>query len=179
MTDRRTLSAGPLLAAATPLFGFWVVLSGKLDAFHLGIGLLTAVVVAAVTQRVYRLRPVSMPGREFARTIVLVHRPLAYLAWLLVEILLSAIHVARIVLNPRLPIRPTVVTIADALPHPVARLTLAHSITLTPGTVTIGCDEDSLTVHALDARSAAGLGRDGGAIADRVRRLYAAGKADH
>ena len=90
----------------------------------------------------------------------------------MVQIFRSAAQVARIVLDPRLPVRPTVVRIEDDLPHPVARLTLAHSITLTPGTVTIGCDEDSLTVHALDARAATSLGAGGGPIADRVKRLY-------
>ncbi len=172
MTDRRALSAGPLAAAALPLFAFWVLLSGKLDAFHLGIGLLTAILVAAATQRVYALPPASMPRKDFARAALRIHRPVGYLAWLLVEIFRSAVHVTRIVLDPRLPIRPTVVRIEDGLPHPVARLTLAHSITLTPGTVTIDCDERDMTVHALDARSAAGVGRDGGAIARRVRRLY-------
>lgn len=172
MSDGRSLSAGPLAAAAIPLFGFWVLLSGKLDAFHLGIGLATAVGVAAATQRIYSLRPASMPGRDFTRITLRIHRPLAYAAWLLVAIFHSAFQVARIVLHPRLPIRPAIVTIEDGLPHPVARLTLAHSITLTPGTVTIGCDEATLTVHALDARAAVGLGRDGGAIAARVRDLF-------
>ena len=172
MSGRRSLSVGPLAAATVLLFAFWILLSGKLDAFHLGIGLLTAVAVAAATQRVYSLRPASMPGRDFTRMVVHFYRPMLYLVWLLGEIFRSAFHVARIVLHPRLPIRPAIVAIQDDLPHPVARLTLAHSITLTPGTVTIGCDEGSLTVHALDAQAAASLGRRGGAIAARVRRLY-------
>lgn len=176
MPDRPRLARAPLAAAAVPLFGLWVVLSAKFDLFHLGIGLLTAVAAAASTQRVYALQPSSMPPRDFARTILRSHRVLGYAGWMLLQIFQSAIHVARIVLDPRLPVRPALIRIQDALPHPVARLTLAHSITLTPGTVTVGCDEDGMTVHALDSRAARSLGSDGGPIAARVRRLYGGGR---
>lgn len=74
--------------------------------------------------------------------------------WLLKEIVKANLAVARIVLSPRMPIQPTIVTIdASDLPS-VAQATLANSITLTPGTVTIDVDRGMLEVHCLDAASA-------------------------
>ena len=160
-----------LALRAAPLFVFWVILSGKFDAFHLGLGLLTALGVTRATLRIGpppsppdggepgggRLRPLRLP---------------AYALWLVGQILGSAFEIARLVLDPRLPISPRLVRIEDRLPHPVARLALAHSITLTPGTVTISCDRSGMVVHAIDARRAVGLERDGGPMAARIRRLF-------
>ena len=167
--DRWTLSA---LGATVPLFGFFMLLSGKTDALHLILGAVAAVSAALFTQRLYRVRPIPLPTADFLRIPRRLHHFVGYALWLLGKIFVSAFAVARVVLHPQLPIRPRLVRIADNLPHPVARLTLAHSITLTPGTVTLECDDQEMVVHALDRRSAAGLRPAGGAIADRVRRLY-------
>lgn len=162
----------PVAVAAGLLFGFWVALSGKFGAFHLVLGLLTAVAVALATGRLYRARPQPMPADEFGRAPLRWRHFLTYGMWLGVQIFRSAIHVARVILNPRLPIAPRMVRITDDLPHPIARLTLAHSITLTPGTVTVDCDDEGMVVHAIDPESAAHLGSDGGPMADRVRAVF-------
>lgn len=162
----------PVAVAAGLLFGFWVALSGKLGAFHLALGLLTAVAVALATGRLYRARPQPMPADEFGRAPLRWRHFLTYSVWLLWQIFRSAIQVAKLILHPRLPIAPRVVRIADDLPHPVARLTLAHSITLTPGTVTVDCDDEGMVVHAIDPEAAANLGSDGGPMADRVRAVF-------
>ena len=165
----------PVAVAAGLLFGFWIALSGKLDAFHLSLGLVTAIAVALVTGRLYRASPQPMPADEFARAPLRWRHFLTYAVWLIWQIFRSAIQVARLVLHPRLPIAPRMVRIADDLPHPIARLTLAHSITLTPGTVTVECDDTGMVVHAIDPEAAAALGGDGGPMAERVRTVFGAG----
>lgn len=173
MSDQRR-PVLPVAVAAGLLFGFWVALSGKLDAFHLSLGLLTAVAVTLATRRLYRAPPQPMPADEFGRAPLRWRHFLTYSVWLLWQIFRSAIQVAKLILHPRLPIAPRMVRIADDLPHPVARLTLAHSITLTPGTVTVDCDNEGMVVHAIDPESAANLGSDGGPMADRVRAVFGA-----
>lgn len=168
------VGARPAVITAVFLFGLWVALSGKLDGFHLALGLISATAVAFATRGLYRSSPRPMPADEFARAPLKWHHFLAYWLWLVVQIFRAAIDVARVVLSPRLPIAPRVVRVADDLPHPIARVTLAHSITLTPGTVTIDCDDGGLEVHALDEAAAASVDGDGGRIARRVRRLFAA-----
>ena len=171
---RPVVSAGvrPLAVATTLLFGFWVALSGELDAFHLSLGLIAALWIALATGKLYRAAPQPMPAAEFGRVPLRWRHFLVYSIWLIVQIFRSAIHVVKLVLNPRLPIAPRMVRIADDLPHPVARLTLAHSITLTPGTVTVDCDDEGMVVHAIDPAAAASLGSDGGPMADRVRAVF-------
>lgn len=164
----------PQIVTAAALFGLWIALSQKLDAFHLSLGLITAVAVALATGRLYRARPQPMPADEFVRILLRWRHFLIYSVWLLWQIFRSAIQVAKLILHPRLPIAPRMVRIADDLPHPIARLTLAHSITLTPGTVTVDCDDEGMVVHAIDPESAAALGSDGGPMADRVRAVFGA-----
>lgn len=77
--------------------------------------------------------------------------------WLLVEIVKSSLEVVRIVLDPKLPISPTVVYL-DAEPRgPVGQVILANSITLTPGTVTLDVFDDRLCVHCLTRDGAQAL----------------------
>ena len=77
--------------------------------------------------------------------------------WLLVEIVKSSLEVMRIVLDPKLPISPTVVYL-DAEPEgPVDQVILANSITLTPGTVTLDVFENRICVHCLTMEGAQAL----------------------
>jgi multicomponent Na+:H+ antiporter subunit E len=83
-----------------------------------------------------------------------------YWLWLLKEIAKANLKVARIVLSPRMPIGPTVVSVdADHLP-PMAQVILANSITLTPGTVSLDVNRGMIEVHCLTAEAARDL-KDG------------------
>ena len=77
--------------------------------------------------------------------------------WMLVEIFKSSMEVVRIVLNPKLPISPTVVYL-DAEPKgPVGQVILSNSITLTPGTVTLDVFNDRIVVHCQTREGAEAL----------------------
>ena len=170
-SDRRHI--GPPLLAAAALFALWVALSQKLDAFHLGLGLIAAFGIAFATRGIYRSPPRPMSPQEFLRIPRRCGPFVAYAGWLGWEILLAASSVAMVVLRPRMRIDPKVLRLRDNLPHPIARMTLAHSITLTPGTLTVDCDDDALAVHFLDGANAGTFTGDGGPITRRVRRLFA------
>lgn len=89
--------------------------------------------------------------------------------WLMKEIFKANFEVARIVLSPRLPIQPQVVTIdASHLPRP-SQATLGNSITLTPGTLTLDIDCGRIEVHCLTDDSAVELKR--GEMARRAAKL--------
>lgn len=79
--------------------------------------------------------------------------PVVYLQYLLVfikNLVLSNIDVAKRVLNPKLPINPGIVEIKTALKEDYKKLILANSITLTPGTITLDVQDDSMFIHCLD-----------------------------
>jgi multicomponent Na+:H+ antiporter subunit E len=156
---------------AAILFAFWIVLSGRLDALHLGMGVLSAGFVAWATQPLLALPPVL--GGAGPAPVVSLRFPL-YLAWLAGQIVVASLQVAYVVLHPRLPVRPRVVRLATPLPHNLARLTLANSITLTPGTVTLDVEGDEYVVHALTAASARSVSAEG-EMPRRVRALFGVG----
>ena len=152
------------------LFALWVLLSAKLDPLHLGMGAACAAAVAVTTRPLLALPPALRTGAADPVTLRLVVRFLLYLPWLLWQIVVASLQVARLVLHPRLPIEPRLVRIQTRNTLPLARLTLANSITLTPGTVTVDVAGDELVVHALTEANARAL-VDGG-METRVARVF-------
>ena len=73
-----------------------------------------------------------------------------YLGVFLWELLLANLNVARIVLKPKIDIKPGIVKVHTRLKSPTGRLVLANSITLTPGTLVVDIEEDTFYVHWID-----------------------------
>ena len=160
-----------VLPLALALFIVWLILSGKFDAFHVSMGAVSALCVALGTRRLLILPPdIGPPGTPLAKALPL--RFLGYVPWLSWQIIVSSLHVAYVVLHPRMPIQPRLLRFDTAFPHVLAQLTLATSITLTPGTVTLDVDNDEFLVHALTDTSAQGLEPHGGAMHRRVAALF-------
>jgi multicomponent Na+:H+ antiporter subunit E len=84
-------------------------------------------------------------------------RVLGYWPWLFKEIAKSAWEVSRIIVNPRLPISPTLVRVKTSQKTVVGVVTYANSITLTPGTISVDVKRDEILVHALTREGAEGL----------------------
>lgn len=151
---RRTLEALALFAL---VYGFWLILSGKYDAPYLLMGAMCSALVVALTPD----RPLLV-GRLDPRFGVALKRiaPLALLRFavqLLWWIFWANLHVARLVLHPRLPVAPRLLRFRVRFESRVSEVVLAHAITLTPGTVTIDLTNGEYLVHALVPSSADGL----------------------
>ena len=160
-----------VLPLTLTLFVFWLILSGKFDAFHVSIGAVSALCIALGTRRLLLLPPdIGPPGMH--PTNVLPLRFLGYIPWLIWQIIVSSLYVAYVVLHPRMPIQPRLLRFDTSFPHVLAQLTLATSITLTPGTVTLDVDDGEFLVHALTDTSAQGLEPHGGAMHRRVAALF-------
>jgi multicomponent Na+:H+ antiporter subunit E len=73
-------------------------------------------------------------------------------SWLVIkDMFKSAYNVAKIVLNPKLPIRPGIIAINAGCKSELATALSAHAITLTPGEMVIAMDENgTLYTHTLD-----------------------------
>jgi len=146
-----------VLARAIPLskyaalfvvaYGFYLLLSpGKL--LDLVTGAITAGIVAAL------LAPVTFSARpSLSRVPRQVGRFLLYVPYLLWQIVLANIEVAYVVLHPSLPIDPKVVCLRAAVWGDLPVTTLANSITLTPGTLTVSVSRREFDVHSLTVGS--------------------------
>jgi multisubunit Na+/H+ antiporter MnhE subunit len=149
--------AGFVLIAAI-LIAVWAILSGRFDLLHFGTGVLTAVIIAATYHQV--------PDRTRFRLVPF----LAYGPWLILQIIISNIRVARVVLAPRMRIRPTFISQPPGVVGDRALTLLGASTTLTPGTLTVDVGPHEIFVHALDAKSAQDM-RDG-LVAARVADVF-------
>jgi multicomponent Na+:H+ antiporter subunit E len=124
------------------LFAFWLALSGHYTPVLIAAGFGCAVLCAALAERANILDAEGHP-------LHLLPRALTYFAWLAAEIAKSAWGVTKIILNPELPISPTMTVVTASQRSAAGIATYANSITLTPGTITVGVDGRELVVHAL------------------------------
>ncbi len=69
------------------------------------------------------------------------------------ELIKSNLDVARRVLTPSLPINPGIVQFKTKLTTDYAKMVLANSITLTPGTLSIDIIDDTFYVHWIDVKT--------------------------
>jgi multicomponent Na+:H+ antiporter subunit E len=151
-----------ILALLALLVAAWLLWSGMFKPLLLGLGLLSCLLTIYVTHRMGYF-DTDMFALRFGR------RLLGYWLWLAKEVVKSSIDVARIVINPKLPISPQVVKIKASSMHPVDQAILANSITLTPGTLALDVYKGEITVHALTRAGADELLK--GDMDRRVARL--------
>lgn len=69
------------------------------------------------------------------------------------EIVKANFDVAFRVVHPKMPIRPGIVIIETGLKSDIAKMILANSITLTPGTFTVDVAGDKLLIHWMNVRA--------------------------
>lgn len=141
-----------LCSAWATLFVFWLLLSGFFTAFLITAG---AGCAAFAVWFGHRMQVIDREGHPIHLSL----RACAwYWPWLIKEIVKSAWDVSKVILNPRLPISPTVVRFKPSQRTDVGLVTHANSITLTPGTMCIEAKPDEFVVHALTSSGAAGVG---------------------
>jgi multicomponent Na+:H+ antiporter subunit E len=139
-----------VVALGATLFAFWLLLSGIYTPFLVLAGLGASAVIAALAWRMGAADAEGYPVQFTFATVT-------YWPWLIKEIALCGWQVARIVLDPRLPVSPTLVRFKPSQKTTVGLVTHANSITLTPGTLTVEAGHDSFLVHALTRTGAGGL----------------------
>ena len=145
-------------------FSLWLLLSGYFDApLLLTFGVLSSALAVWIAWRVEQLDPEQQRLRLHIGPQLLLYWP-----WLLWQIVLANLDVAKRILDPRLPISPTMITLKPTQHSEMGQVIYANSITLTPGTVTTSLSEGVLEVHALTREAAESL-REG----DMDRRVAA------
>ena len=125
----------------------WIIFSGVLDAFHLGLGVICCGFVAWLsTDLVF-----GNTSKGLSARLVEAFRFMGYAAWLLWQVVLANIHVLKLAFsqNERAT-HPRIIRFKTSLKSDFARYVFANSITLTPGTVTMSLVGDEFVVHAID-----------------------------
>lgn len=138
------------LGVVAVLLCFWLLLSGYWLPFLLISGLGSAFLVATFVKRMGALDRDGQP-------LHLTFAAATYWPWLLWEIAKSAWDVTKLIIDPKLPISPTLFRTPASQKTTVGLVTFANSITLTPGTISIEVEKDAILVHAITESGAESL----------------------
>ncbi len=147
----------PFLITFVVMMAMWVVFSGKFDAFHLSLGVISSLLVAYFTS------DQLITDTSLGQVPVLWGRFFLYFPWLLWQIFLANIHLLKLVFHPQMMdrINPQMIQFKSNLKNEMALVTFANSITLTPGTITVSLSMyGDYSVHAIDNASAEPLPGD-------------------
>lgn len=136
------------------LFLFWLLLSGHFKPFLIGAG------IASALATVYVARLMGADDRE-GHPSDLIPAAITFYPWLFWEIAKSCWSVTKVILDPKLPISPTMTRVRATQRTTVGLATYANSITLTPGTITTGVEGNELVIHALVREGAIDLEEGG------------------
>ena len=132
------------------VFALWLLLSGHYVPLLLTFGVLSSILVVWIAARLDVIDHESVPLQIKLSYV-------GYLAWLGKEIVKANIDVAKLVLNPALPISPVMIRVPATQSTDVGKVIYANSITLTPGTVSVEVEDDEILVHAITREAADGL----------------------
>lgn len=148
------------------LFALWLVLSGHFDPLLLGLGVVSTLLAVFLALRMEVVDHESYPFHLTSRLV-------RFWLFLTKEIVLANVDVVKRVLGPKSRVNPRIVTIRPPQRTDLGLVIYANSITLTPGTVSMEVDRETIRVHALTLEGANDL------IAERMaRRVPEAGLTD-
>ena len=118
----------------------WLFLSGHYEPLMLGFGIGSSLLCVYVTYKSGFLDDEGFPNHLFLGFP-------SYIIWLFYEILKANFDTAKAILSNN--INPEIFKVKSSQKTIAGQVTYANSITLTPGTVTIQIDDDTIEIHAL------------------------------
>ena len=142
------------LSLGCVLFVFWLLLSGHYTGLLLTIGVICCAGIIALAMRM------SVVDEE-GHPMQLALGALTYWPWLVAEIAKSTWGVARVILDPSLPISPTMIKVRAGQKSRLGVNIYANSITLTPGTISVEVENNDILVHAITEGGAEELAEGG------------------
>lgn len=134
-----------VLSTFLVLYLLWIALAG-IAVEELLVGALVSLIIA------YLIRDTSVYNFGFTIITSTIKFVFMYLPLFIWKLIAANISLAKIVLDPKLPINPGFVTISTGLKGDTSKLILANSITLTPGTLTVDVDDNELLIHWVDVQ---------------------------
>ena len=152
------------LGLGATLFVVWLLWSGHYDdPFLIGLGILSCVFCVWLSNRM------NIVDEEGAIAEFGIRPFTTYAPWLVKEIIVANIAVAKIICSRKMPLQRNLIEVSANQKSSLGRVILANSITLTPGTISVNLHGDKILVHAL---SFAGAEEDlSGEMDRRVCRL--------
>ena len=128
------------LSAFIVFYVLWIALSG-VAVEELIVGAVVALLLSFV---VGHLTDYHFDGRTPLSTIKYIFM---YIPLFIVKLIQANLDMAKIVLSKDLPIKPGFVILKTSLKKDISKLSLANSITLTPGTLSVDIKDEEVLIH--------------------------------
>lgn len=139
------------------LYIFWCLLCGNFTLKFIVVGVGSALISAYICMPLLLLENRDGTKKYFAFDVNW-FKYAAYWLWLLNEVRKANMDVATSVIKSEMNVNPKVFKFRMPYDNPMAEATLANSITLTPGTITLDVSDDGVfTIHALTNGAREGL----------------------
>ena len=135
-------------------FLLWLIFNGRITFEIIIAGALISFMLDMFIRKVLHL---NLTAGKLFMAVKILPNIVMYIIVLLVEIIRANFSIIRMVLAPQIDVEPCLVKFRTHLKTEAARVALANSITLTPGTITVSLEGDNLLVHALNREIADGL----------------------
>ncbi|WP_455212631.1 Na+/H+ antiporter subunit E [Kaarinaea lacus] len=132
------------------LFSLWLGLSGHMEPLLLSLGLASTFLTLYLSHRMDVVDHESHP-------IHLTSRLLRFTVYLWREIVVANWDVVKRIVTPGKSISPQMIEVPLPQRTNLGRVIYANAITLTPGTVSVRVNKDTITVHALAKETAEAL----------------------
>lgn len=130
----------------------WIIFNGKITLEILAIG-----IVLSGALFVFCCKFLHYSVDKDLRMYRLVPMACQYVIILIIEILKANRQVLYFITTPRYQVEPQIVHFTSGLKSEFARVVLANSITLTPGTIMVNLEGNEFYVHCLDKEFAEGM----------------------
>jgi multicomponent Na+:H+ antiporter subunit E len=152
------------ISLAVLLFSLWLGLSGLLNVLMLSLGIASTLLVVYFSYRMDSIDNERYPTR-------LTPGLLRFWLFLSREVIAANIDVVRRIFKPGKNISPQLFQLPMEKKTDLGRVIYANAITLTPGTVCVKVNRDTITVHSLSKESADDLrsGRMAAAVPEDER----------
>jgi multicomponent Na+:H+ antiporter subunit E len=126
---------------------FWLMLTFEFTIPNLIVGAVASLITSLIFTRFFikNIYKLIQPHRYYWFVV--------YLIVFIWECIKANIDVAYRVLHPAMPIRPGIVKVKTTLKSDMAKMLLANSITMTPGTISVDIIDDCLYIHWIYIRS--------------------------
>lgn len=134
------------------LFLLWVIFNGRMTVEIAIFGVVIAAAIEWFMMRFMNYTPKIT--KSVLRNLLKIAQ---YVGVLIVEIAKANVQVIRMIFNLKYEVEPTIIHFHSKLKTDASKITLANSITLTPGTITVALEGDKFTVLCLDKEFAEGI----------------------
>lgn len=135
-------------------FLLWVIFNGRVTSEIVITGIAISILLDLAVRKFLHI---GFTGAELLKFIKLLPDVIFYFLVLVIEIIKANIAMTWLVLSPEIQVEPCLVKFTTPLKTTAARIALANSITLTPGTITVSLEGSEFLVHALNREIAGGL----------------------